>query len=136
MSEKCCTFAPAFVKRSENSRRKEIIFGTPRIFGFPKNREVAQLVAHYVRDVGVGRSSRLFSTKIRWLRPAYFRRDRSCGPDFTKKGQDFSWPFFVSRRGCAPLAPIQRSTIVLGRGRAGRGRRCREPCNRFRRGGR
>ena len=26
-------------------------------------REVAQLVAHHVRDVGVGRSSRLFSTK-------------------------------------------------------------------------
>ena len=26
-------------------------------------REVAQLVAHYVRDVGVGRSSRLFSTE-------------------------------------------------------------------------
>ena len=25
-------------------------------------REVAQLVAHYVRDVGVGRSSRLFPT--------------------------------------------------------------------------
>ena len=25
-------------------------------------REVAQLVAHHVRDVGVGRSSRLFST--------------------------------------------------------------------------
>ena len=30
---------------------------------FSENREVAQLVAHYVRDVGVGRSSRLFSTK-------------------------------------------------------------------------
>ena len=30
--------------------------------GSPKNREVAQLVAHHVRDVGVGRSSRLFST--------------------------------------------------------------------------
>ena len=26
-------------------------------------REVAQLVAHHVRDVGVGRSNRLFSTK-------------------------------------------------------------------------
>ena len=26
------------------------------------NRKVAQLVAHYVRDVGVGRSSRLFPT--------------------------------------------------------------------------
>ena len=28
-------------------------------------RDVAQLVAHYVRDVGVGRSSRLFPTKPR-----------------------------------------------------------------------
>ncbi len=26
-------------------------------------RKVAQLVAHYVRDVGVGRSNRLFPTK-------------------------------------------------------------------------
>ena len=31
------------------------------------NRKVAQLVAHYVRDVGVGRSSRLFPTKARLL---------------------------------------------------------------------
>ena len=29
------------------------------------HREVAQLVAHYVRDVGVGRSSRLFPTEKR-----------------------------------------------------------------------
>ena len=28
-----------------------------------RNRKVAQLVAHYVRDVGVGRSSRLFPTQ-------------------------------------------------------------------------
>ena len=27
-----------------------------------RNRDVAQLVAHYVRDVGVGRSSRLIPT--------------------------------------------------------------------------
>ena len=32
-----------------------------RIFALAK-RKVAQLVAHYVRDVGVGRSSRLFPT--------------------------------------------------------------------------
>ena len=32
-----------------------------RIFALA-NRKVAQLVAHYVRDVGVGRSSRLFPT--------------------------------------------------------------------------
>ena len=30
-----------------------------------QNRKVAQLVAHYVRDVGVGRSSRLFPTEER-----------------------------------------------------------------------
>ena len=29
-----------------------------------RNRKVAQLVAHYVRDVGVGRSSRLFPTNL------------------------------------------------------------------------
>lgn len=32
---------------------------------FLSNRNVAQLVAHYVRDVGVGRSSRLIPTKQR-----------------------------------------------------------------------
>ena len=30
------------------------------------NRDVAQLVAHYVRDVGVGRSSRLIPTTERY----------------------------------------------------------------------
>ncbi len=30
-----------------------------------QNRKVAQLVAHYVRDVGVGRSSRLFPTEVK-----------------------------------------------------------------------
>ena len=34
-----------------------------RIFAPAKRRKVAQLVAHYVRDVGVGRSSRLFPTQ-------------------------------------------------------------------------
>ncbi len=36
-----------------------------RFFHLPlqRNRDVAQLVAHYVRDVGVGRSSRLIPTK-------------------------------------------------------------------------
>ena len=34
----------------------------------PQNRDVAQLVAHYVRDVGVGRSSRLIPTFMeKWL---------------------------------------------------------------------
>ena len=31
----------------------------------PQNRDVAQLVAHYVRDVGVGRSSRLIPTSTK-----------------------------------------------------------------------
>ena len=44
-------------KRSKRENFEEIIEV------FSENREVAQLVAHHVRDVGVGRSSRLFSTK-------------------------------------------------------------------------
>ena len=40
------------------------------------NRDVAQLVAHYVRDVGVVRSSRIIPTK-------------------TKRGQLISWPLLV-----------------------------------------
>ena len=32
---------------------------------FLSNRNVAQLVAHYVRDVGVGRSSRLIPTQVK-----------------------------------------------------------------------
>ena len=35
----------------------------PERFITRQNRDVAQLVAHYVRDVGVGRSSRLIPTK-------------------------------------------------------------------------
>ena len=45
ISEKTCTFALAFQHKAKS------------------NRDVAQLVAHYVRDVGVGRSSRLIPTK-------------------------------------------------------------------------
>ena len=40
------------------------------------NRDVAQLVAHYVRDVGVVRSSRIIPTK-------------------TKRGQLISWPLLL-----------------------------------------
>ena len=40
---------------------------------FAKDRNVAQLVAHYVRDVGVGRSSRLIPTKERKLIQVSFR---------------------------------------------------------------
>ena len=38
-----------------------------------KDRNVAQLVAHYVRDVGVGRSSRLIPTRERKLIQVSFR---------------------------------------------------------------
>lgn len=44
-------------------------------------RDVAQLVAHYVRDVGVGRSSRLIPTK-QWSPKAplfYLRLDVTTG---------------------------------------------------------
>ncbi len=36
------------------------------------NRKVAQLVAHYVRDVGVGRSSRLFPTEKEVIETSFF----------------------------------------------------------------
>ena len=42
------------------------------------NRNVAQLVAHYVRDVGVGRSSRLIPTKEQKL--AYPASVSFCTP--------------------------------------------------------
>lgn len=44
-------------------------------------RDVAQLVAHYVRDVGVGRSSRLIPTKQWSFRTPlfYLRRDVTTG---------------------------------------------------------
>ena len=38
------------------------LFAMPYLCRRKRNRKVAQLVAHYVRDVGVGRSSRLFPT--------------------------------------------------------------------------
>ena len=54
-------------------------------------RKVAQLVAHYVRDVGVGRSSRLFPTKgsemcdfqrIETLLP--FKVEQNCNKELDK----------------------------------------------------
>ena len=54
-SKKSSTFAPAFKK---------------------KRREVAQLVAHYVRDVGVGCSSHLFSTKKTVKRLSFLKKGR------------------------------------------------------------
>ena len=50
--------------KCEKSSIFVVAFGISMFFfGVRKIREVAQLVAHHVRDVGVGRSSRLFSTK-------------------------------------------------------------------------
>ena len=54
-------------------KKVEIFFGNTKIISTfapqsrrnESNRNVAQLVAHYVRDVGVGRSSRLIPTRKR-----------------------------------------------------------------------
>ena len=50
-----------------HNSKKSSNFAVP----FEGNREVAQLVAHYVRDVGVGCSSHLFSTKRMVIRPSF-----------------------------------------------------------------
>ena len=61
VSEKRCIFAPSL--RNEINRQ-----GSEDAY-----RDVAQLVAHYVRDVGVGRSSRLIPTsKKRLLKATSF----------------------------------------------------------------
>ena len=52
---------------SHFSRQSLGIYEKVRTFASAK-RKVAQLVAHYVRDVGVGRSSRLFPTRKRRLK--------------------------------------------------------------------
>ena len=48
-----------FENKKVRNTKKTITFA-PQL---RKDRNVAQLVAHYVRDVGVGRSSRLIPTK-------------------------------------------------------------------------
>jgi hypothetical protein len=49
---------------SEKSSNFALVLKQEAALGFPHQgfRDVAQLVAHYVRDVGVGRSSRLIPT--------------------------------------------------------------------------
>ena len=49
----------AFENKKVRNKKKTITFAASN----DKDRNVAQLVAHYVRDVGVGRSSRLIPTK-------------------------------------------------------------------------
>ena len=47
---------------------------------FAKDRNVAQLVAHYVRDVGVGRSSRLIPTENGSFSAPIFCRNEALPP--------------------------------------------------------
>ena len=47
-----------FENKKVRNKKKRITFAASN----DKDRNVAQLVAHYVRDVGVGRSSRLIPT--------------------------------------------------------------------------
>ena len=58
-----------FENKKVRNTKKSITFA-PQL---RKDRNVAQLVAHYVRDVGVGRSSRLIPTKERKLTQISFR---------------------------------------------------------------
>ena len=48
-----------FENKKVRNKKKTITFAASN----DKDRNVAQLVAHYVRDVGVGRSSRLIPTR-------------------------------------------------------------------------
>ena len=91
--------------------------GTPRFFGFPKNREVAQLVAHYVRDVGVGRSSRLFSTETTamWL-SFLVQRDFHARVLISLRSNDYCRWQFTSR---LVLSRMARTIIT---------RQKRQPC--------
>ena len=67
--KKLSTFAPAKQKGAiaqlvEQRTENPCVPGSiPGGTTCESNRDVAQLVAHYVRDVGVGRSSRLIPTK-------------------------------------------------------------------------
>lgn len=59
---------------------------------FLSNRNVAQLVAHYVRDVGVGRSSRLIPTRQRvafWNTASYPLLFSSCRDEIGTAGLKF-----------------------------------------------
>ena len=52
--------------KNEKTTGKCFVCGGKELVLYPeKNRNVAQLVAYYVRDVGVGRSSRLIPTILR-----------------------------------------------------------------------
>ncbi len=52
--------------KNEKTTGKCFVCGGKELILYPEmNRNVAQLVAYYVRDVGVGRSSRLIPTFLR-----------------------------------------------------------------------
>ena len=52
------------VKKEKTTGKCFVCDGKELILSPEKNRNVAQLVAYYVRDVGVGRSSRLIPTNF------------------------------------------------------------------------
>ena len=60
-----------FENKKVRNKKKTITFA-PQL---RKDRNVAQLVAHYVRDVGVGRSSRLIPTEKGAISAPYFCRN-------------------------------------------------------------
>ncbi len=60
-----CKFFRKFLSFYADISQKSINFAS-QLAKKRANRGVAQLVAHYVRDVGVGRSSRLTPTKRKW----------------------------------------------------------------------
>ena len=63
----------------------------------PQNRDVAQLVAHYVRDVGVGRSSRLIPTeKEQGESPAFFDGTLGSEPKAASSRLEKVWLFSAS----------------------------------------
>ena len=94
-------------------------------------REVAQLVAHYVRDVGVGCSSHLFSTKRMVKRPSFLSsRDsntrvlspsgtiiagRQCSSHLFSTKRMVIRPSFLSSRDSNTRVLSPSGTIIAGR---------------------
>ena len=82
-----------------------------RIFALAKRRKVAQLVAHYVRDVGVGRSSRLFPTEamVEGFQPSLFSFYTTL---YTPPASALTTPFISNskRRALARLMGMSAST--------------------------
>lgn len=80
--------------------------------GYINDGEVAQLVAHHVRDVGVGRSSRLFSTKknISYNRQEQYLSKNACAAAFAS-GVLLSLSIFsLSLRRCSRICSSKSNT--------------------------